>query len=128
MRSLTSLLAANGLVYVLFGILIIASPASIASALGLANPPSDFYTVLGGAAMLGLGIVLFGASRNFTPAVAEAVVVANVIVVIFLVYWLLFNKYGAASQTGVIILWIVTVILIALAIGESAALAARRRR
>lgn len=127
MRSLSSALAANGVWYVLFGLFVMFAPGSLASALGLGEPNhADFYVAFGAAAMIGLGVVLASLARNWTPAGVGGAVLANFIVILTMLYWLIILKLPL-STTGTIIIWIALIILVLITIAESAMLNGRRR-
>src|SRR5689334_2262961 len=98
MRSISSALAANGVWYVLFGLFLMFAPGSLASGLGLGEPNhADFYIAFGAAAMIGLGVALASLARNFTPAAVGGVVLANFIVILTMLYWLLIVKLNLTT-------------------------------
>jgi hypothetical protein len=128
MSSISSALGANGVWYVLFGLFLMFAPDSFASAVGLGTPNhGDFYIAFGAAAMIGLGVVLASMARNWTPAAVGGAVLANFIVLITMIYWLLILKLSLTS-TGTVIIWIAFIILLLITIAESALLNTRRRR
>ena len=57
--------------------------------------------------MIGLGIAADGLARNFTPAGVNGIILANVVVLVTMLYWLLVVKSsGATNNTGSLVLWI----------------------
>jgi hypothetical protein len=127
MRSISSALAANGVWYVLFGLFLMFAPGSLASGLGLGEPNhADFYIAFGAASMIGLGVALASLARNFTPAAVGGAVLANFIVILTILYWLLIVKLNLTT-TGAIILWAALILLVLITVAESTSLNSRRR-
>ncbi|PZR94478.1 MAG: hypothetical protein DLM69_12430 [Candidatus Chloroheliales bacterium] len=128
MRSLSSTLSVNGLWYVLVGLFLMFVPNIFAAPLGLTQPPLNFYNALGAAGMIGLGVAAAGLARNFTPAGVGGVILANFIVLITMLYWLLLVKNTGATSTGNIVLWIAFALLLIITLAEIAFLNNRRWR
>ena len=128
MRSVSGALSANGLWYVLVGLFLMFSFKPVADAFSLAPPDnSSFYSVLGAAGMIGLGIAAASLGRNFTPAGVNGIILANFVVLITMLYWLLVVKLTVTS-TGALILWIAFAILLIITLAEIALLNDRRWR
>jgi hypothetical protein len=120
MRSTSGALSANGLWYVLVGLFIMFSFKPVADALSLAQPDNgNFYSVLGAAAMIGLGVTAASLARSYTAAGVGGIIVANIIVLITMLYWLLVVKAtGALNTTGSLVLWIAFAILLIITLAE----------
>ncbi len=102
----------------------------VADAFNLASPPNDsFYAVLGAAGMIGLGIAAAGLARNFTPAGVNGIILANIVVLLTMLYWLLVVKL-TLSSTGALVIWVAFAILLIITLAEIATLNNRgwRRR
>ncbi len=128
MRSISGALSANGLWYVLVGLFLMFSFKPVADAFNLAPPDnSNFYSVLGAAGMIGLGIAAASLARNFTPAGVNGIILANFVVLITMLYWLLVVKL-TVSSTGALILWIAFAILLIITLAEITLLNNRRWR
>jgi hypothetical protein len=126
MRSLSGALSANGLWYVLVGLFIMFSFGPVADAFGLARPVnSDFYSVLAAAAMIGLGVTAASLARSYTAAGVGGIIVANIIVLITMLYWLLVIKL-TLSSTAALVLWIAFAILLIITLAEIGLLNGRR--
>ncbi len=129
MRSVSGALSANGLWYVLVGLFIMFVPNVVADPLGLAQPPNNFYSVLAAAGMIGLGIAAASLARNFTPAGVNGIILANVVVLVTMLYWLLVVKStGAINNSGSLVLWIAFAILLIITLAEIALLNNRGRK
>ncbi len=130
MRSISGALSANGLWYVLVGLFLMFSFKPVAEAFNLAPPDNtNFYAVLGAAGIIGLGIAAASLARNFTPAGVNGIILANFVVLLTMLYWLLVVKStGAVNTTSSLVLWIAFALLLIITLAEIALLNNRRGR
>jgi hypothetical protein len=112
--------------YILVGLFLIFVPNVFAGPLGLTSPASGFYEALGAAGTIGLGIAAAGLARNFTPAGVNGIILANVVVLLTMLYQLLVAKGNVGNSTGNIVIWIALIILVVITLAEIAFLNQRR--
>lgn len=118
MRSVSSALTANGLWYVLVGLFIMFSFGPVADAFSIGRPNNgDFYSVLAAAGMIGLGITAASLARSYTAAGVGGIIVANIIVLLTMLYWLLVIKL-TLNTTGALVIWIAFALLLLITLAE----------
>jgi hypothetical protein len=120
-RKVQFLLAADALINLLLGILLLLFPAGVLRSFGLPSTDTYFYTSLLGGVIFGIGLALGlewlqreNGSRGLGLAGAILINLSGGGVLIF---WLIFGNLGIPMR-GIITLWIVAILVIGIGIIE----------
>ena len=115
------LLAVDGAVNLILGILLMLFPVGIVNRLGL--PPTDthFYPGIFGAVLLGIGIALLaeivGQKHRFRGLGLGGAIIINLCGAVALILWLVFGALDIPLR-GQIVLWMVGVLVLGIAMAE----------
>lgn len=118
------MLAADGIVNLVLGVLLLLFPAGVLTLFGL--PPTDtfFYASILGAVLLGIGaallIELWGSQKGIRGLGLGGAIVINICGAGALALWLLFGHLNIPLR-GYIILWIVAIVVLGIGFAETAA-------
>ncbi|MBI9082316.1 MAG: hypothetical protein JEZ11_01880 [Desulfobacterales bacterium] len=115
------LLAVDGGVNVILGVLLMLFPVGIVDLLGL--PPTDthFYPSIFGAVLLGIGIALLaeiaGSSGRFRGLGLGGAIIINICGSVALILWLVFGALEIPLR-GQILLWVIGVLVLGIGLAE----------
>jgi len=113
------LLLVDGIVNILFGLVLLAFPFGSGGFLGLPNSGDNFYALILGAVLLGIGLALFVEVKYYDKGKRglglDGAIIINILASLVLIIILLFGTINV-SQPGLVILWFVgiSVLLIGL--------------
>jgi hypothetical protein len=121
MRNQRALLAIDGLVNLLLGVVLLLFPAPLVSLLGLPDSELAFYPSILGAVLVGIAVALFlqvGGQGGLASGLGLGGAVAiNVCAGLVLASWLLFGGLSLPLR-GAVILWIIVLVLVGLSSAE----------
>jgi hypothetical protein len=116
-----NLLALDGIVNVILGIVLLFFPAALANFLGLPQEINYFYASILGAVLFGIGIALFQERSRLGKGSAglglAGAVTINLCGLLVLIGWLLFGGLDIPVR-GFIILWIVAILVLGIGLLE----------
>lgn len=115
------LLAIDGMVNILLGLLLLLFPMGIIDFLGLPETDTNFYATLLGAVIVGVGLALFSElacyERGFRGLGLGGAILINLVASIVLIGWLLFGSLPIPLK-GRIVLWTVGLTVFSIGIAE----------
>jgi uncharacterized membrane protein len=115
------LLAVDGVVNLLLGMLLILFPTGLAAYLGLPPTHTHFYTSIFGAVLLGIGIALLaemaGRRAGFRGLGLGGAIIINVCGAAALIFWLVFGNL-VLPMRGQIVLWTVGILVLGIGVAE----------
>jgi hypothetical protein len=115
------LLAADAIINLILGFLLVLFPTGLATALGLPSLTNYFYTSILGAVIFGIGVAL-GIEYLKLPAGARGLGIGGAIVINLcgggtLLFWLLFGNLELSIK-GQLTLWIIVLIVLGIGLIE----------
>ncbi len=115
------LLSIDSIVNIIIGLLLLCYPLGVGKILGLPQPGENFYTLILGAVLLGIGIALFIESKYYNRGMRglglEGAVVINIIASIVLIIILISGTLNI-SIIGSLILWFIGILVFLIGIVE----------
>jgi hypothetical protein len=115
------LLIVDGLVNLLLGVLLLSFPLGIATILGVPVPIINFYPLLLGAVLFGIGIALliefYGDQYGLRGLGIAGAIAINFCGATILIIWLLFSSVNLPLR-GHIILWTIAIVVLTIGIIE----------
>jgi len=116
-----ALLAADGIINLLLGVLLLLSPVGSLELLGMPSAANHFYTTILGAVIFGIGLALFveliwGSSIVRGLGLAGAIAI-NLCGGGILLVWLVLDPFQLPVR-GTIILWLVALLVVGIGIVE----------
>lgn len=104
------LLLIDGIVNIVLGLVLLAFPLGSGEILGLPSSENNFYPMILGAVLLGIGIALFIEVKDYNKGKRglglDGAIIINIVASVVLMIILIF-KQPNISTTGLIILWAV---------------------
>ena len=104
------LLLIDGIVNIVLGLALLAFPLGSGEILGLPSSENNFYPMILGAVLLGIGIALFIEVKDYNKGKRglglDGAIIINIVASVVLMIILIF-KQPNISTTGLIILWAV---------------------
>jgi hypothetical protein len=116
----STLLLVDSVINLALGVLLIAFPSAIVSALGIPPAESAFYPSILGAVLFGIGVALFiewRPSRELAGLGLAGAIAINLCGGACLAGWLAFGKITLPAR-GTLILWMLVGILVAISLFE----------
>ncbi len=115
------LLLIDSIVNVAIGLLLLCYPLGIGKILGLPKSEEDFYVLILGAVILGIGIALFIDLKYYDKGMRglglEGAIAINIIASVVLIIILIFGTLNI-SDVGLIILWFIGILVFSIGIVE----------
>ena len=115
------LLLIDSIVNIIIGLLLLCYPLGIGKVLGLPDPGNNFYALILGAVLLGIGIALFIElkfhERNIHGLGLEGAIIINILASIVLIIILITSKLNISS-TALIILWFIGILVFFIGVAE----------
>ena len=112
----------DGIVNLILGLLLLLFPFGVAESLGIPQPQSNFYPMILGGVIFGIGIALlleaYGEKRKIRGLGIGGAIVINFCGAGILVLWLIFEPLTLPLR-GIITLWIVAVVVLGLGLLET---------
>jgi len=112
----------DGIVNLILGLLLLLFPLGVAESLGIPQPQSNFYPMILGGVIFGIGIALlleaYGEKRKIRGLGIGGAIVINFCGAGILVLWLIFEPLTLPLR-GIITLWIVAVVVLGLGLLET---------
>ena len=114
----------DGIVNLILGILLLLFPLGAAEILGVPQPTSNFYPVILGGVIFGIGFALlleaYGQPLGIRGLGLGGAIVINICGAGILTIWLIFEPLNIPLR-GLIILWVVAIVVLGLGLIEALA-------
>ena len=111
------LLIIDGIVNLLLGVLLLSFPLGIAQLLGVPLSINNFYPILLGAVIFGIGIALlievYGEPRSIHGLGVAGAIAINLFAAGVLILWLIFTPLNLPLR-GYIVLWTIAIVVLAI--------------
>jgi hypothetical protein len=120
-KNIRKLLAIDGIVNLLLGVLLLLFPLGIATSLGVPVPDTHFYPTILGAVLLGIGIALlidvYGQPHGLSGLGIAGAIAINFCGAGVLTLWLIFAPLGLPLR-GYVVLWAIAIVVFAIGFVE----------
>ena len=115
------LLLIDSIVNIIIGLLLLCYPLGIGKVLGLPDPGDNFYVLILGAVILGIGVALFFELEYYDRGIRglglEGAIIINILASVVLIIILIAGKLNV-SFTALIILWFIGILVFLIGIVE----------